>query len=90
MNIYVGNLSYKMTDESLGKLFAEFGSVSESKVVTDRETRRSKGFGFIEMPNQEEGEEAIKQLDGREIDGRNIKVNVAKPKEDKPRRKQRY
>ncbi|MDO9577525.1 MAG: RNA-binding protein [Candidatus Cloacimonadales bacterium] len=90
MNIYVGNLSYKMTDEGLGKLFAEFGSVSESKVVTDRETRRSKGFGFVEMPNQEEGEEAIKQLDGKEIDGRNIKVNVAKPKEDKPRRKQRY
>ena len=90
MNIYVGNLSYKMTDEDLGKLFSTFGSVSESKIVIDRETGRSKGFGFVEMPNQAEGDEAIKQLDGKEIEGRSIKVNVAKPKEDKPRRSQRY
>ncbi|OHD71037.1 MAG: RNA-binding protein [Spirochaetes bacterium RBG_16_49_21] len=90
MNIYVGNLSYKMTDEDLEKLFKTFGSVSESKIVIDRETGRSKGFGFVEMPNQAEGDEAIKQLDGKEIDGRNIKVNVAKPKEDRPRRSQRY
>ena len=90
MNIYVGNLSYKMTDEDLGKLFNAFGSVSESKVITDRDSRRSKGFGFVEMPEQAEGEEAIKQLDGKEIDGRNIKVNVAKPRENKPRRQQRY
>ncbi len=90
MNIYVGNLSYKMTDEDLGKLFNAFGSVSESKVITDRDSRRSKGFGFVEMPDQAEGEEAIKQLDGKEIDGRNIKVNVAKPRENKPRRQQRY
>ncbi len=90
MNIYVGNLSYKMTDEDLEKLFKTFGSVSESKIVTDRESGRSKGFGFVEMPNQAEGDEAIRQLDGKEIDGRNIKVNVAKPKEDKPRRSQRY
>ncbi len=90
MNIYVGNLSYKMTDEDLGNLFNTYGSVSESKIVIDRETGRSKGFGFVEMPNQAEGDEAIKQLDGKEIDGRSIKVNVAKPKEDKPRRSQRY
>ena len=90
MNIYVGNLSYKMTDEDLGKLFKTFGSVSECKVVLDRDSGRSKGFGFVEMPNQAEGEEAIKQLDGKEIDERNIKVNVAKPKNDKPRRRQRY
>jgi len=90
MNIYVGNLSYKMTDEDLGKLFSTFGSVSESKIVIDRETGRSKGFGFVEMPNQAEGDEAIRQLDGKEIEGRSIKVNVAKPKEDKPRRSQRY
>ena len=90
MNIYVGNLSYKMTDEDLGKLFNAFGSVSESKVITDRDSRRSKGFGFVEMPEQAEGEEAIKQLDGKEIDERNIKVNVAKPRENKPRRQQRY
>jgi RNA recognition motif-containing protein len=90
MNIYVGNLSYRMTDEDLGKLFSTYGSVSESKVVMDRETGRSKGFGFVEMPNQSEGDEAIKQLDGKDIEGRNIKVNVAKPKEEKPRRSQRY
>jgi RNA recognition motif-containing protein len=90
MNIYVGNLSYNMSDEDLEKLFKPFGSVSEAKIVIDRDTRRSKGFGFVEMPNQTEGDEAIKQLDGKEIDGRNIKVNVAKPKEDKPRRRQRY
>ena len=90
MNIYVGNLSYKMTDEDLGKLFSTYGAVSESKIVIDRETGRSKGFGFVEMPNQGEGDEAIRQLDGKEIEGRSIKVNVAKPKEDKPRRSQRY
>jgi len=90
MNIYVGNLSYKMTDDDLGKLFSTYGTVSEAKIVIDRETQRSKGFGFVEMPNQSEGDEAIKQLDGREVEGRNIKVNVAKPKEDKPRRSQRY
>ena len=90
MNIYVGNLSYRMTDEDLGKLFSTYGTVSESKIVIDRETGRSKGFGFVEMPNQAEGDEAIKQLDGKDIEGRNIKVNVAKPKEDKPRRSQRY
>ena len=90
MNIYVGNLSYKMTDEDLGKLFSTYGTVSESKVVIDKATRRSKGFGFVEMPNQAEGDEAIRQLDGKEVDGRNIKVNVAKPKEEKPRRNQRY
>jgi RNA recognition motif-containing protein len=90
MNIYVGNLSFKMTDEDLGKLFSTYGTVSESKVVIDKATRRSKGFGFVEMPNQAEGDEAIRQLDGKEVDGRNIKVNVAKPKEEKPRKPRRY
>jgi len=90
MKIYVGNLSYNMTDEEMEKLFTAFGAVTESKVIMDRESGRSKGFGFIEMTNQEEGEEAIKQLDGKEIDGRNIKVNVAKPKENKPPRRERY
>jgi RNA recognition motif-containing protein len=90
MNIYVGNLSYKMTDEDLRKLFSDFGTVGESKIVSDRDTGRSKGFGFVEMPNQAEGEEAIKQLNGKEIEGRSINVNIAKPREDKPRRTQRY
>ena len=90
MNIYVGNLSYKMTDDDLGELFSTYGQVSESKIVVDKATGRSKGFGFVEMPNNSEGDNAIKQLDGKEVDGRNIKVNVAKPKADKPRRNQRY
>jgi RNA recognition motif-containing protein len=90
MNIYAGNLSYKMTDQDLTELFGAYGAVTESKIIIDRETGRSKGFGFVEMPNQAEGDEAIKQLNGKEIDGRNIKVNVAKPREEKPSRNQRY
>ncbi len=90
MNIYVGNLSYKMTDEDLSNLFKDFGDVTEGKIVIDRETGRSKGFGFVEMTNQAEGEEAIKQLDGKEVDGRNIKVNVARPKEDRSHRSPRF
>jgi len=90
MNIYVGNLSYKMRDEDLKELFAPFGTVAECKVIMDRDSGRSKGFGFVEMPQQAEGEEAIKELDGKEIDGRDLRVNVAKPKEDRPRRRERY
>ncbi len=90
MKIYVGNLPYAVNDADLEKMFSQFGSVTESKIITDRDTGRSKGFGFIEMPNQTEGDEAIKQLDGKEMEGRNIKVNVAKPKVDTPRRGPRY
>ena len=90
MNIYIGNLSYGVTDQELQELFAQFGSVTECKIITDRDTGRSKGFGFVEMANQAEGEEAIKQLDGKEINGRNIKVNVTKPREERPRRGPRY
>jgi RNA recognition motif-containing protein len=79
-----------MTDEDLSNLFRPFGDVTEGKVVIDRETGRSKGFGFVEMAVQSEGEEAIKQLDGKDIEGRNIKVNVARPKEDRPRRSPRF
>ncbi len=86
MKLYVGNLSFNMTDSSLSDIFKEFGAVNEVTIVIDRESGRSKGFGFIEMPNQAEAEEAIKQLDGKEVDGRKIKVNVAKPKEDRSRR----
>jgi RNA recognition motif-containing protein len=85
MNIYVGNLSYSITEGRLVEIFGEFGSVTEGKIVIDRDTGRSKGFGFVEMSNQSEGEEAIKRLDGKEIDGRNLKVNEAKPKADRPR-----
>lgn len=86
MKMYVGNLSFNMTDSSLSDVFKDFGAVTEATIVIDRESGRSKGFGFVEMPNQAEAEEAIKKLDGKEIDGRNIKVDVAKPREERPRR----
>jgi len=85
MNIYVGNLSYGMTEDDLQNLFEEFGSVSSVNIIKDRETGRAKGFGFIEMEEQADGENAIKELDGNEIQGRNIKVNEARPKEDRSR-----
>ncbi|MFC1743144.1 RNA recognition motif domain-containing protein [Candidatus Riflebacteria bacterium] len=87
MNIYVGNLSYQFSESELQELFAEFGSVSSIKIITDRDTGRSKGFGFVEMSGDEEAKEAIKQLDGREIGGRNLRVNEAKPREERPRRR---
>lgn len=86
MKLYVGNLSFNTTDSGLNEVFKAFGAVTEATVVIDRDSGRSKGFGFVEMPNQAEAEAAIQQLDGKEVDGRNIKVNVAKPKEDRPRR----
>jgi RNA recognition motif-containing protein len=85
MNIYVGNVSYRLDDAKLEELFTEFGEVSSARVITDRETGRSKGFGFVEMPNQEEGEAAIKELDGADNDGRNLRVNEARPREERPR-----
>ena len=86
MNIYVGNLPYGIRDEKLGEMFAEFGDVTSSKVIVDRETGRSKGFGFIEMSDDAAAKEAIEQLNGKEFDGRAIKVNEAKPREERPRR----
>ena len=90
MNIYVGNAPYSLTERELEELFAEFGAVSSAKIITDRDTGRSKGFGFVEMPTQAEGEEAIKNLDGKEIGGRNIKVNEARPRRERPPRRPRY
>lgn len=84
MNIYVGNLSYGMTNGALEALFSQFGSVSESKIIIDRDTGRSKGFGFVEMGNAQEGAEAIRQLNGKEVDGRAIRVNEARPQETRP------
>ena len=80
MNIYVGNLNYKISSDDLRDLFEEFGTVNSAIVITDRETRRSKGFGFVEMDNDEEAHEAIDELDGAEYEGRTIKVNQARPK----------
>jgi RNA recognition motif-containing protein len=79
MNIYVSNLGFQVNEEDLKSLFAEFGDVSSVKVITDRETGRSRGFAFVEMDDQGGGE-AIKKLDGRQVDGRAISVSVAKPK----------
>ncbi|MBD67461.1 MAG: RNA-binding protein [Candidatus Neomarinimicrobiota bacterium] len=86
MNIYVGNLSFQLSEDDLNSAFGEYGQVDSAKIITDRETGRSKGFGFIEMPNQEEAEKAIEGLNGKELEGRAVKVNESKPREDRPRR----
>ncbi len=81
MNIYVGNLPYGMQDDELRATFENHGAVSSAKIVIDRETNRSKGFGFVEMPSQGEAEAAIKALDGSPMNGRPLRVNPAKPRE---------
>jgi RNA recognition motif-containing protein len=83
VNIYAGNLSYDMTDDSLKEVFAKHGEVSSAKVVFDRNTGRSRGFGFVEMPNSEEAQKAIEALNGSEVMGRNMRVNEARPRKDK-------
>jgi len=86
VNIYVGNLSYRVNDDSLRSFFEQFGEVSSAKVVMDRETGRSRGFGFVEMANDEEGKAAIEKSNDKELEGRALKVNEARPREEKPRR----
>ncbi|MDR0941199.1 MAG: RNA-binding protein [Bacteroidales bacterium] len=81
MNIYVGNLDYKIKSEQLAEAFAAFGEVSNARIITDRETRRSKGFGFVEMPNDEEGAAAVSALDGSTLGARQIKVTESLPKQ---------
>jgi len=81
MNIYVGNLSYGMSESALRDAFAAFGEVSDVKILMDRETGRSRGFGFVEMPNQEEGETAVSNLNGKDHDGRALRINEARPRE---------
>ena len=82
MNIYVGNLSWGLKDQDLANLFSPFGEVASAKIVMDKFTQRSKGFGFVEMPNDEQAQAAIAQLNGSEIEGRNLVVNESRPKED--------
>jgi RNA recognition motif-containing protein len=84
MNIYVGNLSYGLTEEAMRDAFAVHGQVDSARIIKDRETGQSKGFGFVEMPNQAEGEKAIKELDGADLGGRKIRVNEARPREGGP------
>ncbi|MBK8971161.1 MAG: RNA-binding protein [Hahellaceae bacterium] len=84
-NIYVGNLSYQVTEDDLRGAFTAFGQVSRVNVVKDRETGRSKGFGFVEMDNADEAKNAIEKLNNTDLKGRQMNVNEARPREDKPR-----
>ena len=86
MNIYVGNLPWGTDDRELESLFAPYGDIQSARVITDRETGRSKGFGFVEMPDRGQAEAAIEALDGSEIDGRQLRINEARPREERPRR----
>ena len=81
--LYVGNLTFEVTDSGLQQLFAEFGSVRSAQVVMDRDTGRSKGFGFVEFSNDKEADAAISALNGRDFNGRTLTVNEARPKEDR-------
>ena len=81
MNIYVGNLSYGMSEDELRQAFSAHGEVSTVKILMDRETGRSRGFGFVEMPNQSEAETAIAQLNGKDLGGRALRINEARPRE---------
>ena len=80
--LYVGNLSYSLTEEDLKKFFAEAGSVESATIITDKISGRSKGFGFVEMSSEEEAKKAVESFDGKELDGRNIVVNEARPKKE--------
>ena len=81
--LYVGNLPYSVNDQKLNEMFSSVGEVTSAKVITDYDSGRSKGFGFVEMANDDDAKKAITQLDGKDFDGRAIKVNEARPKEEK-------
>ncbi len=83
INIYVGNLPYSMTDGELEDLFTEFGAVQSAKVIFDRDTQRSKGFGFVEMEDNEAGQTAIDQMNDHPVEGRPLRVNEARPREER-------
>src|SRR3982751_6794401 len=83
--LYVGNLSYNSTSSDLEQLFGQHGTVQSAEVIADRDTGRSKGFGFVQMGSDQEAQAAIDALNGQNVDGRNLTVNVAKPREDRPR-----
>ena len=85
-NLFIGSLAYATTDESLEAFFATVGPVKSARVITDRDTNRSKGFGFVEFEDEANNQKAIDELNGKELDGRAINVSIAKPKEDRPRR----
>lgn len=83
--LYFGNLSYNTTDDSLKQACSQYGAVSSATIITDRMSGRSKGFGFVEMSSDEEADKVIEALNGKDLDGRNITVNEARPQEDRPR-----
>ena len=90
MKLYVGNLPYSVTEDDLKETFSEFGDLGEVTVITDKFSGQSKGFGFVEMPDNSEADAAIKALNETNYKGRNIKVNEARPRGDRPQRRQRY
>jgi len=90
MNIYVGNLDYSVTEDGLKNAFSEFGDVSSVNIIKDKYSGQSKGFGFVEMPDNSEADQAIKALNGKVLNGRSIKVNQAEPRGKRPRRRSRY
>ncbi len=83
-NLFVGSLAYATTDDTLKAHFEQIGPVSSARVITDRDTGRSKGFGFVEFENDSDNQKAVDQLNGKELDGRTINVSLARPKEDRP------
>ena len=85
MNIYVSNLSFNVQDEDLREFFAEYGEVSSAKVIMDKFTNRSRGFGFVEMATDGDAQQAIEKLNGSDLNGRNMNVSEARPQEDRPR-----
>ena len=90
MNIYVGNLPYSVTEDDLQQAFSQFGEVASVSLITDKFSGQSKGFGFVEMPNNSEADTAIKAMNESDLKGRNIKVNQAKPRGERPQRRPRY
>lgn len=86
MQIYVGNMSYQTTEEGLRELFAQYGEVNSVKIITDRETGRAKGFAFVGMDDNGAASTAIEELNGQEYEGRTLKINEAKPREERPKR----
>ena len=89
-NIFVGNLSFGATEDAIRSMFEAYGTVDRVSVVTDRDTGQARGFGFVEMSNNAEGDRAIAELNGRELDGRALNVNEARPKEDRGFRRRRW
>jgi RNA recognition motif-containing protein len=90
MNIYIGNLPYSVTDGDLRDAFSKFGQVHSSSIISDKFSGRSKGFGFVDMPNEAEAREAIEAMNDKDFKGRTIKVNEARPREQRPPKREHY